>query len=185
MRQEKSDIMLALKSCFRGLSAVCISLLMLSPFLGCSEKKVILRNGQRAPAFTLTDTSGKTIRVPEDVRGKVVAIRFWASTCKYCAAEMPEMEEVYKKYADKGLIILAVNIGEERGTVERFAKEHNISYPLLVDPGQEVTKRYGVISVPVTVILDRDGIIRQKILGGINGQTLEEIMMEWLKGKKS
>ncbi|HET6515682.1 MAG TPA: TlpA disulfide reductase family protein [Thermodesulfovibrionales bacterium] len=153
--------------------------------LSCSEKGVILRTGQPAPSFALSDISGKMIRVPEDVKGRITAIRFWASSCKFCAAEMPEIEEVYKKYADKGLVILAVNIGEDKGDVEKFAKGYNISYPMLLDPGQIVTKRYGVISTPETFLLDRNGLIRQKILGEINRQTFEEIVIECLKEEKT
>jgi cytochrome c biogenesis protein CcmG/thiol:disulfide interchange protein DsbE len=150
------------------LSVLCIGLPILFLLTGCSEKGAALKTGQQAPSFALTDIGGITITVPQDVKGKVAAIRFWSS-----------------KYADKGLMILAVNIGEEKGDVEKFAKGYNISYPLLLDPGQKVTKRYGVVSTPVTFILDRKGTIRQKILGGISGQAFEEVLLGYLNGKKS
>lgn len=177
--------MVFLKNCFCGLSIVCISLSVFFLLLSCSDKAVILRTGQAAPAFTLNDISGKTIRVPEDVKGRIVVIRFWAGWCKSCAAEMPEIEKVYRKYADKGLAILAVNIGQGKGDVEKFAKGYNISYALLLDPRRLVTKRYGVTSIPAMFILDRSGVIRQKILGETGRETFEEIVLEWLKEKKS
>jgi cytochrome c biogenesis protein CcmG/thiol:disulfide interchange protein DsbE len=173
-----------LKKPFYRISIIYISLTLFLLLTGCS-KAVILRIGQAAPAFALKDISGKTIRVPEDVKGRVVAIRFWASWCKSCAAEMPELEQVYRNYSGKGLLILAVNIGQDEGDVEKFSKEHNISYPLLPDPGQKVTKRYGVTSIPITFILDGRGIIRQKILGEISRQNFEEILVKWMKEKKS
>jgi cytochrome c biogenesis protein CcmG/thiol:disulfide interchange protein DsbE len=145
----------------------------------------MLRTGQVAPAFALKDINGQTIKVPEDVKGRIVAIRFWASWCKSCAAEMPELEQVYRNYASKGLLILAVNIGQDKGDAETFSKEHNISYPLLPDPGQEVTKRYGVTSIPMTFILDGSGVIRKKILGEISRQNFEKIVVQLMKEKKS
>jgi peroxiredoxin len=148
---------------------------------GCSDKKVILKTGQAAPAFVLTDTNGKTIKFPEDMKGKVVAVRFWADWCKSCAREMPEIEKVYLKHKDKGLVVLAVNIGQEKAAVEKFVNDIRISYPGLIDPGAVVTKRYGVSGVPMTVIVDRSGNIRQKILGETGEVAFEEIVIEQLK----
>jgi cytochrome c biogenesis protein CcmG/thiol:disulfide interchange protein DsbE len=161
-----------------------MGLALLLPLISCSDK-VILRTGQVAPAFALKDLNGRTIRVPEDVKGRVVAIRFWATWCKSCAAEMPELEQVYRTYAGKGLQILAVNIGQDKGDAEKFSKEHDISYPLLPDPGQVVTKRYGVTGIPMTFILDGRGVIRKKILGEISRQTFENIVVELMEEKES
>ncbi len=152
--------------------------------MGCSDKGVMLRTGQAAPTFALKDMSGRTVRVPEDVKGKVVAIRFWATWCKSCAAEMPELEHVYKNYKGKGLLILAINIGQDKAEAEKFSKEHDISYPLLPDPGKEVTKRYGVTAIPMTFILDGNGVIRKKILGEISRQNFEKIVVQLMKGEK-
>ena len=162
-----------------------MGLALLLMLLGCSDKGVILRTGQAAPAFALKDINGRTIKVPEDVKGRVVAIRFWASWCKSCAAEMPELEQVYRNYAGKGLLILAVNIGQDKGDAKKFSEEHQISYPLLPDPGQEVTKRYGVTSIPMTFILDGNGVIRKKILGEISRQNFEKIVVQLMREKKS
>jgi len=178
-------IMAITKNPLSRILIVCISLPFFFMPISCSDKGTMLRTGQTAPAFALNDINGKTIRVPEDVKGRTVAVRFWASWCKSCAAEMPELEKVYQNYSGKGLVILAVNIGQGKGDVEKFAKEHNLSYPLLSDPGQEVTKRYGVNSIPITFILDGKGVIRQKILGEINGQTFEEIVLQCMKEHKS
>jgi len=162
-------------------TSLLVCLLFCSFLYGCSDKKVILRSGQPAPGFSLIDMTGRTVRVPEDVKGKVVAVRFWADWCKSCAEEMPEMEKVYKGYADKGLVILAVNIGQEKGVVEKFLKGLDISYMVLLDPGGAVTKRYGITGLPTTIILDRDGIIRQKILGETGKKAFEEIVLERLQ----
>jgi peroxiredoxin len=164
------------------------SLLLASSFVllfgvlfGCSDHKVILRTGQAAPAFALSDINGKTWNFPEDLKGKVVAIRFWADWCKSCAEEMPVIEKVYNKYKDKGLVVLAVNIGQERDAVVKFVNGIKISYPVLLDPRAMVTKRYGVTGLPITFIIDRNGTIRQKILGEAGQTVFEEILLEQLK----
>ena len=160
------------------------TVLLILPFsllCGCSNQKVILRTGQAAPAFALSDMQGNTVRVPEDIKGKVGVIRFWSDSCKSCAEEMPQIDKLYKKYADEGLVILAVNIGEDKEAVEKFVNRLNISYMVLLDPGAAVTKRYGVVGVPTTFIIDRNGTIRQKILGEAGAAAFENMVLAQLK----
>ena len=182
MFQETSGLV---RGSFRGyLQALLLSgsfVPIVGLFCGCSDQKVILRPGQTAPAFVLSDINGKTLRLPEDLKGKVVVVRFWADWCKSCAEEMPGIEKVYNKYKDKGLVILAVNIGQERDAVVKFGNGIKISYPVLLDPDTVVTKQYGVIGLPTTFIIDRNGIIRQKILGEAGQTAFEEIVLEQLK----
>ncbi|HXW67992.1 MAG TPA: redoxin domain-containing protein [Dissulfurispiraceae bacterium] len=155
--------------------------LLVGLFHGCSDQKVVLRVGQTAPAFSLADIDGKTWKFPEDLKGKVVAIRFWADWCKSCAEEMPVIEKTYDKYKDQGLVILAVNIGQERDAVVKFINGIKISYTVLLDPGTLVTKRYGVTGLPITFIIDRNGIIKQKILGEAGQTAFEEIVLGQLR----
>ena len=155
--------------------------LLLGLFYGCSDSGVMLRTGQSAPAFALSDINGKTWRLPEDLKGKVVAVRFWADWCRSCAEEMPVIEKVYNKYKDKGLVILAVHIGEERDSAVKFVNRLKISYPVLLDPRGTATRRYGVTGLPMTFIIDRNGIIRQKILGEAGQSAFEELVLEQLK----
>jgi cytochrome c biogenesis protein CcmG/thiol:disulfide interchange protein DsbE len=161
--------------------SIVLSSLLCSLLCGCSNRKVILKPGQAAPAFVLYDMKGNMVRIPEDVKGKVAVIRFWSDSCKFCIEEMPKMEKVYKKYADKGMVILAVNVGEDKDAVVKFVNGLNISYTVLLDPGTVVTKRYGVTGLPTTFIIDRDGTIRQKILGETGAATFEEIVLKELK----
>ncbi len=180
----KFNVKGCLKKCTFVLSLVLIIVSTVFLLCGCSDKEVITREGQPAPVFELTDITGKTIRAPEDVKGKIVAIRFWADWCQSCVAEMPEIDQVYKKYAGSDFLILAVNIGQGKSAVEKFAKGYNISYPVLIDAGNEVTKRYGIAGIPATFFLDRNGIIRRKILGEIDKSTFEKIVLEQLKEKE-
>jgi peroxiredoxin len=169
------------KGCLLMFLFVVLSILLFSLLFGCSNRKVILTPGQAAPVFVLADMKGNTVRVPEDIKGKVAVIRFWSDSCKFCVEEMPKMEKVYKKYEEKGMVILAINVGQDKDTVARFVNGINISYTVLLDPGAVVTKRYGVTGLPTTFIIDRNGTIRQKILGETGAAAFEEIVLEQLK----
>jgi peroxiredoxin len=132
--------------------------------------------GDVLPKFTLSDLKGTKVTVPDDFRGNVVIIRFWADWCNYCVREMPAIDTVYNKYKDKGLIILAVNVGQPREVAEAFMINLEISYPVLLDPYSVTAKKYGVVGLPTSFVLDRNGIIRKKILGEAKRESFEKIV---------
>lgn len=153
-----------------------LSCFFLISFAGCVQKQVQLKVGESPPRFTLPDLKGNKVTVPDDFRGKVVIIRFWADWCTACAREMPSIDYIYHKYRDRGLVILAVNVGQPRDVAEAFVANLKISYPVLLDPYSVTTKRYGVTSVPTTFILDRKGVLRNKILGETGSETFEKMI---------
>src|SRR3989337_1339414 len=115
--------------------------------------------GEIAPDFTLKDLDGVEKSLKE-FRGKVVLLNFWATWCSPCRIEIPSMVELYKKYKDRGLEIIGVNLDKlGRSGVEQFSKEYNISFPVLLDPAGEVGTNYGIVALPTTFILDRKGKI--------------------------
>lgn len=150
-----------MKSVVRGL------LLMLPLALaGCGDApQVVLNNGEAAPAFHAETLAGARLEVPDGLRGKVIAIRFWADWCPYCEAEMRELEPVYRRLKDQGLEILAVNVAQDRATAAAFVAPLGIGYPVLLDPEGETARRYGVKALPLTWFVDRRGRLAGKILG--------------------
>jgi peroxiredoxin len=103
--------------------------------------------------------------VPSDLNGQVVALRFWADWCRFCEKEMAEIEQVYQALKGRGLRVLAVNVGQDRETSEDFFKHLGLSYTALLDPDSETARSYGVIGLPTTFFIDRQGRIHSKILG--------------------
>jgi thiol-disulfide isomerase/thioredoxin len=103
-----------------------------------------LRVGNIPPRVALTSLSGSLVRVPDDFRGKVLILHFWAGGCSSCKEEMPAMEKLYRQYGKKGLVILAVNVGQRKDIVQRLAKDLGISYPVLLDPDQKMARNYDV-----------------------------------------
>ena len=127
-----------------------------------------------APAFQLKDLQGRRIRL-SDYRGKVVLINFWATWCAPCQAEMPELVKLQREYASRGLQVISITCPPERKTiVRRVARKFRLNYPVLFGT-RETTRLYEADDVlPVTIIVDRDGIIRGRILGILEPEEFQE-----------
>ena len=138
---------------------------LLSWLAACDQNITTLHNGTPAPPFTLEQLDGPEIRFPEQYRGQVVALRFWADWCPYCHGEMQALEPVYRQHQGRGLVILAVNVMQPVETVRPFVAGLGISYPVLLDRQGVVTRDYRVMGLPVTFLIDRQGVIRARIIG--------------------
>lgn len=122
--------------------------------------------GHPAPDFSLKSLDGKTVRL-SDLRGKkVVLINFWATWCPPCRFEMPTMQQIYSEYKGKGFEILAINIEPDATKeIREFMKELRLSFPVLLDPEMKVARKYRVFGLPVSVLIDRQGVIRLRDTG--------------------
>ncbi len=112
-----------------------------------------------APDFTLTDASGKAVTL-SDLRGQVVMINFWASWCAPCRQEMPLLEQIHQRYEPLGFTLLGVNVEEVSADGQAFLRDHPVSFPVLYDPQNGVSKLYDVVAMPSTVLIDRQGNVR-------------------------
>ena len=107
--------------------------------------------------FEIPTTDEGSMRL-SDVKGKVVFLNFWATWCKPCEEEMPSMERLYRKFKDRGLVVLAVSSDSDRpAAVAAFVRKHKLTFPVGLDPRMTLGARYGVWSLPVTFIIDRSG----------------------------
>lgn len=156
--------------------------LLLLPALllvGCGGERPTVANDEPAPLFELERLDGGRTRL-DGLDATVVALRFWADWCPFCRREMHELEPVYQRLHGRGLEILAVNVGQDRARVERFVERVDYSYPTLLDPDSAIARRYGVIAIPVTYFIDRDGIVRGRILGESDAATFERMALPLL-----
>ena len=154
-----------------------------------SSKYEPLTVGKVAPDFYLPDLNDKELRL-SDFRGKVVFLNFWATWCKPCREEMPSMEILYKNFEKDGLVILAISI--DRVTTKKdippFVKALNLTFPILIDSWGQTDKRYKLMGVPETYIIDQQGILREKVIGPRDWTVLDnlQIVTQLLKaGSKS
>jgi peroxiredoxin len=92
-----------------------------------------------------------------DLRGKVVLVNFWASWCAECRPEMPAFEQLHRELEPKGLAVVGVNAREERAAVRRYASELGLTFPLVLDPDGKINAAYGVVGLPTTFVVARDG----------------------------
>jgi thiol-disulfide isomerase/thioredoxin len=109
-----------------------------------------------APDFTLASKDGGNMRLQEQ-QGNVVLINFWASWCGPCREELPHLEALQQEYADLGFTILAVNVDEDPSKADILLSDIPVSFPVLFDVNDDVSKLYDVKAMPTTVLVDRDG----------------------------
>ncbi len=170
------------------LAAVAILALAFGVVWMQSSKYEPLTVGKPAPDFSLPDLNDKTVRL-SDYRGKVVFLNFWATWCKPCREEMPSMEVLYKSFERDGLVVLAVSI--DRVTTKKdippFVNSMNLTFPVLVDSWGQTDKRYKLMGVPETYIIDQNGILREKVIGPRDWTVLDNLknITALLKGGKA
>ena len=130
--------------------------------------------GDAAPDFTLETLRGTGRVVLSQLRGKAVLVNFWASNCPPCKAEAPLLEKQYAGGQDKSLVVLGVVPGDEdtRDAALAFAASYGLSYPLLWDGLNQVTRQYGVIGLPTSVMVLPDGKIDRVIIGAVTADDL-------------
>lgn len=129
--------------------------------------------GTPAPKFELQNLDGETEALT-DYRGKIVFLNFWATWCGPCRVEMPMMEELYQELKREDFVVLAVSTDAQGQAVTGpFRESLGLSFPILHDPEFRVGTSYGTRSLPITYLLDREGIIRHKIFGARNWRSPE------------
>lgn len=113
----------------------------------------------KAPNFTLKSNTGKNIKLSE-LRGQVVLLNFWASWCGPCRQEMPLLEKLQQRYSALGFTVLGVNVEEDSSKAKSLLKDIPVSFPILFDTLNTVSKQYKVSAMPSTVMIDRNGNMR-------------------------
>jgi thiol-disulfide isomerase/thioredoxin len=112
-----------------------------------------------APDFALRSLEGQNIRLSEQL-GEVVVLNFWATWCGPCRQEMPLLDEIHAKYRLAGLVLLSINIDDDRDDALEMARTLKVSYPVLHDAQKQVARAYEPGTLPVTILIDRAGVVR-------------------------
>jgi thiol-disulfide isomerase/thioredoxin len=117
--------------------------------------------GQPAPDFVLRSRGADNQRLSEHL-GEVVVINFWATWCGPCRQEMPLLDELRQKYDRAGMVLLSINIDDDdvQDRVSEMVSVLKVTYPILLDTRKEVARAYDVGTMPVTVLVDREGVVR-------------------------
>ena len=130
--------------------------------------------GSRLPAFTVDDLQGHTIS-SADLHGKVVLVDFWATWCQPCKQEMPGYQKLLDRYGAQGLAVVGFKFDTMMDTEDptKFAEKIGVRYPLAVATDDLKQKFGGIEGLPTTMLYDREGILRQKVIGFEYTQSFE------------
>ena len=165
----------------RPLFSRCILTGLLSLFLTGMAKAPPLVGGP-APYFELNNLAGQTLKL-SDFRGKFVVLNFWATWCVPCIKEMPELQKVHRLSGENNIRIIGVNLSESKKRVAKFAHDHQLSFPILLDGFGNTSEKYKVKSLPVTYFISPDGIIREEIFGGNLTKEMIETKINQIKNR--
>jgi thiol-disulfide isomerase/thioredoxin len=126
----------------------------------------------KAIDFKLKDLKGNDVSL-SDFKGKKVFLNFWATWCPPCRKEMPEMEAYYQKIKDSDVVMLVVNLGENKSTVENFIKDNKYNFPVLLDTDNKAAVDYRIASIPTSFFIDKDGNIIFRHIGPMTVEDME------------
>ncbi|HEY6871700.1 MAG TPA: TlpA disulfide reductase family protein [Geobacteraceae bacterium] len=139
---------------------------------GCGEKPAV-RIGETPPLLSGTDVNGKHVRL-DRLKGNVIILYFWSSSC--CSDRVKQLEPYYSQNKNRGLTVLAVQVGGSRNSVLSFARNNGLSFTMLADEDNMIFREYGIIGFPTIFIIDRSGIVRKKILGDVQTTQLSKLV---------
>ncbi len=161
-----------MKRSFKGIALVLFFILI--GIYGCSERESTpTQEPKRAEEFSLELFDGTTFTLSEH-RGKLVVLNFWASWCGPCKREAPELERAFRKYSKMGVVFLGIATQDTEEDAKKFIEKHGLTFPTGLDRDQKITDLYGVMGVPTTFIIDREGIIRYTHLGAVTEELLKD-----------
>jgi len=127
--------------------------------------------GSAAKEFTVRDSDHQVSL--NQFRGQVVVLNFWATWCPPCTQELPSMMDMQNQLRSRGVVVLGVSIDVDDDAYHRFLKQRSVNFVTVRDPEQKVAGMYGTSGWPESYIIDRQGVLRRKVVGPINWESPE------------
>lgn len=157
--------------------ALLIPALMLAGLVTACGSSTPADGGGRAEPFEFTTYDGRRLSLG-DLRGQAVVLSFWATWCAPCRAEMPYFETTYREYKDRGVVFVGVAMADDPDASKSFLRELGITYSNGPDDDSEISRRYGVVGLPTTVFIGRDGKVARTWAGAIDKERLVALVEE-------
>jgi peroxiredoxin len=128
--------------------------------IACDRGDHPTRIGSKAPEFRITD--GRESLDLDNLRGRVVVLNFWATSCVPCIEEIPTLVELHRRMPN--ISVVAVSSDDDDGLYRRFLTQYNVSFLTVRDPSYRIPHMYGTVKIPETYVIDRDGVLRRKFV---------------------
>jgi cytochrome c biogenesis protein CcmG/thiol:disulfide interchange protein DsbE len=137
--------------------------------------------GFQAPDFTLDSFENEEVKLTQ-YRGHPVIINLWASWCPPCRAEMPALQRVSVDYRNKGLVILGINVTNQDSleNAQLFVSDNHLTFPILLDVDGRVSRLYQLHALPTSYFVDRNGVVRDEVIGGPMSEALLRVRVDGL-----
>jgi thiol-disulfide isomerase/thioredoxin len=139
---------------------------------------------ERAPRFNAKTTAGEKFS-NESVKGKVVMLEFWTTWCPYCFEEAPIVDKLNKEYGDKGLLVLTINVGESKKTVNKYLAANPRTTRIVLMEDTNLAAMYEATVYPIYVVIDRDGNIVGTQRGAVGEDALRDMLADAGIGAKN
>ena len=138
---------------------------------------------RRAPEFARKDLAGKSVDL-KNFRGKVVLLNFWATWCAPCQLEMPAFAAWQRQYGPDGLQVIGISMDDDATPVVGLVAKLKLNYPVLMGDANLGRQYGGVLGLPLTYLIDRDGVVRARFQGETDLKTIERrLSAAWLKAE--
>ncbi|MDE3195587.1 MAG: TlpA family protein disulfide reductase [Acidobacteriota bacterium] len=128
-----------------------------------SLHETVVNAGDKAPNFSITTDSGKTVTA-RDFGGKLLLLNFWATWCPPCVEEIPGLNEMARQLGPNGLVILGVSVDKDESAYKQFLQKSPLSYLTARDPEEKINLNYGTIQYPESYLIDRNGRVIEKYI---------------------
>lgn len=155
---------------FRGILC-CALVVMMTAGAGATNKK------EAAPRFNAKTTDGETFN-NASIQGKVVLLDFWTTWCGYCAEEAAIVDKLGKEFGGKGLLVLAVNVGESKKTVKKYLEQHPRTSKIVMTEDTNLAAMYAATVYPIYVVIDRDGNVAGTQRGAGGEESLRGLLAD-------
>ncbi len=136
-----------------------------------------------AADVTLTDLSGRKFK-PSDYKGKVLLVNFWAAWCTPCQEEIPQFEALQTRYGPQGLQVIGISVEDVESELREFCRKKNVNYPVVPGDAKIADAFGGILGLPTTLLIGRDGRIYKKYAGATDFATLESDFMPFLRAQQ-
>ncbi len=158
-----------------GILLVMLAALCYTMYNSVFAKQDQVKEGSIAPNFVLQSVDGERIELKE-LKGKGVFLNFWGTWCGPCKQEFPYMANQYEVFKDRGVEIVAVNVGESNIAVKNFMETYGVNFPVAMDKDRQVTEAYDITPLPTTFLINPEGKVIKVIKGTMTERNVYEYM---------